>query len=91
MITHLDGEIYAEVGTNFPDQDFSFSASGGEASGGAETDDPIFDGTSAYGYGHASGYKISGPSNNDNHARFIQHSKAQSAYYKLHIPKNFGK
>jgi hypothetical protein len=79
VITHLDGEIFSEVGTNFPDPDFSLSASGWEASGGVETDDTIFDGTSAYGYGHASGYKISGPSNNDNHARFILHSTAQSA------------
>ncbi|MEW6378332.1 MAG: PEP-CTERM sorting domain-containing protein [bacterium] len=78
QIEYVSGVIYAETGTTF-NGNYVKSATGWEASGGVSTDDAIFAGTSAYGYGQASGYKINGPLNNDNHARFILHSTAQSA------------
>ncbi|MEW6214084.1 MAG: hypothetical protein AB1611_01855 [bacterium] len=78
QIDYISGEIYAETGTTFKGT-YKWSASGWEASRGVSTDDAIFAGTSAYGYGQASGDKIDNPLNNDNHVRFILHSTAQSA------------
>jgi len=78
QIDHVSGVIYAETGTTF-NGPHVWSVGGWEASGGVKTEGAIFNGTSAYGYGQASGYKINGPLNNGNHARFILHSTAQSA------------